>query len=234
MKRRDFVKVIAAVPAAVTVTFAQQTTTPPPEAAPVVTPQGATPPAGAPAVTAPPAPGYGGRGFQFTPPPPITAAVPDAVAATEAHFFSAQQLSALRKLSGTLVPPLNGYPGAVEAGVPEFLDFLISVSPADHQQIYVTGLDRLNADAKKQFEKPFAEVSPEQADALIRPGLAVWTNNSPPAEPFKRFISVAHRDIRTATTNSQAWNAAAVAAGERAPGVGLYWTPIDPDVEQYS
>jgi hypothetical protein len=233
MKRREFVKVLAAVPVAAGATFAQQSTTPPPEAAPVQVPRGATAPAGAPAVPA--GPGYGGgRGFQFTAPPPIAASVPDAVAETDTHFFDAQQLGALRKLSETLLPALNGYPGAVEAGVPEFLDFLVGASPADQQEIYLTGLDRLNADARKQFGKPFAEVTAAQADVIIRPGLAIWTNHSLPADPFKRFVCVAHRDIRTATTNSQAWNAAAVAAGERAPGVGLFWNPIDPDVEKYS
>ncbi len=147
MKRRDFVRIIAAVPAAATSTFGQQTVVPPQPATATASTQGSAVP-----------PALGGRTVNFTA-PPITSAVPDAVAETETHFFTGSQLAALRKLSETLMPPFNGYPGAVEAGTPEFLDFLVGVSPADRQQIYQSGLDRLNADAKKQFGKALAEAA---------------------------------------------------------------------------
>jgi hypothetical protein len=137
------------------------------------------------------------------------------------------------------MPPLNGYPGAVEAGVPEFIDFLTSVSPADRKQMYQAGLDELDREAKQQFSVPFAQASAEQADKLLRPLMAVWgigdhaPADHPPSEPFKRFINIAHQDIRTATINSQVWSEAAIAAGERAPGVDSYWAPIDPHIEMY-
>ena len=54
----------------------------------------------------------------------------------------------------------------------------------------------------------------------------------PPTEPYAKFINVAHSDIRTATINSQAWSDADVAAGEDPPGVGLYWYPVEPDVNK--
>jgi hypothetical protein len=41
-----------------------------------------------------------------------------------------------------------------------------------------------------------------------------------------------HSDIRTATINSQKWSEAEVAAGEERPGVGLYWYPVDPDINR--
>ena len=44
-------------------------------------------------------------------PLPMTAIVPDAVAQTNAHFFSAQQMATLRRLSEILMPPLKGYRG---------------------------------------------------------------------------------------------------------------------------
>jgi hypothetical protein len=139
-------------------------------------------------------------------------------------------MSALRKLSDTLVPASSGYPGALLAGTPEFIDFLIGASPVMQQKLYQSGLDHLNTEAKKQFGMPFAQVNADQADKLIRPGLATWLAEHPPADPFQHFMAIAHRDIRTATINSEAWSAAAVASGERAPGVGLYWSPIDPIV----
>jgi hypothetical protein len=215
MRRRDFVKAMVAVPVTARTMFGQQT-------------------------AAAPNPYEVARrqalGFKA---PPITSVVPDAVAQTEAHFFNELQFATLRKLSEILMPPLSGYPGAIQAGAPEFLDFLIGASPADRKQLYQSGLDRLNKEAKKQFGTSFAELNATQADKLLRPLLVVWAvaDHPPadhlPAEPLIRFVNVVHQDIRTATINSQAWSVAAVAAGERAPGIGLYWSPIDPDIEKY-
>ena len=172
----------------------------------------------------------GSFGFQS---PAIPATVPDAVAMTEQHYFHAEHMATLRKLGDVLLPPLNGYPGSTQACAPEFIDFLISVSPAERQHMYRSGLDRLNADAQKHFGVPFAKVNEEQADTLLRPWLRVWMRDHPPTEPFAAFINVAHEDIRTATMNSQAWSIAATSAGERAPGIDWYWSPIDPDIQMY-
>lgn len=167
------------------------------------------------------------------PNPSIPATVPDAVATTQGHFLDIDEMATLRKLGDILLPPLNGYPGSTQACAPEFLDFLLSVSPAERQDVYRFGLDRLNAEAHKHFSIPFAQVNAEQADTLLRPWLRTWMVDHPPTEPFARFVNVAHQDIRTATMNSQAWSIAATTQGERAPGVDWYWSPIDPDIQMY-
>jgi len=170
------------------------------------------------------------RGLLEVKPLPMASIVPDAVAHTNTHFFDEEQLATLRRLSEILLPPLNGYPGAKEAGTPEFIDFLIGVSPADRQQMYQSGLDRLNAEAKQHFGVAFAAVEKTQADQLLRPWLRTWMTDHPPTEPYAHFINIAHSDIRTATINSQAWSEAAIAAGQQTPDVGLYWFPVDPDI----
>ncbi len=85
-----------------------------------------------------------------------------------------------------------------------------------------------------KFGKAFAELSAKQADGIVRPALRPWMTDNPPLEAFPRFIALAHQDIRTATMNSEAWSLAAVASGERAPGVGLYWRAIDPDQKNWA
>ena len=172
------------------------------------------------------------RGLLEVKPLPVGTVLPDTVASANTKFFSEVQMATLRQLCEIMVPPLKGYPGAVDAGAPEFLDFLISVSPADRQQMYKSGLNRLETDAKKKFGLPFSAVNESQADALIRPWLKPWMNDHPPTEPFEQFINLAHADIRTATINSQAWSDAAVVAGEHPPGTGLYWKPVEPDLEE--
>jgi Gluconate 2-dehydrogenase subunit 3 len=241
MKRREFFKAAAATAAtaaasAAVSTIAQQA--PPPATAPTATPPAAPPMA----------PGRGQR----QPPPMSPATVPDLVATGDPHFFNHLQFATLRQLCVVMMPALSGYPSAVEAGVPEFLDFLVGASPSGRQQsyaaalagsaparqlitgsidrkkMYMAGLDRLDSEARKKFSKSFAALTPEQADALLAPALAPWEADHPPLDPFQRFVNVAHQDIRTATMNSAAWSAAAIAAGERAPGIGMYWSPVDP------
>lgn len=163
---------------------------------------------------------------------PMTATVPDAIAQTNAHFFNDKQSATLRRLSGILLPAMKGYPGATDAGTPEFIDFLIGVSPTDRQEMYQAGLDRLDTEAKQRFGVSFATATPAQADQLLRPWLRTWTTDHPPTEAYAHFINVAHSDIRTATINSQAWDEAARAAGQSTPDVGLYWFPVDPDIRR--
>jgi hypothetical protein len=185
------------------------------------------------------------------------ATVADLVATGDPHFFTHQQFATLRQLCVLMMPALNGYPSAVEAGVPEFLDFLVSATPTGRQQsyvaalagsvparqvvtgstdrrhMYVEGLERLESEARRRFSKSFAALNPDQADTLLAPALAPWMADHPPRDSFQRFVNVMHLDIRTSTMNSAAWSAAAVAAGERAPGIGMYWSPIDPRIERY-
>jgi len=178
---------------------------------------------------APPATGgRGGRGsfgaeqgvkeFEVTP--------PDAVADPAARFFTPPQFGALKKLSEALMPPMGGNPGAIECEAPEFLDFLIGVSPADRQQLYRGGLDALNAKAKAKFAKSFAELDVKQVDAVIRPLLAAtpWAWDLP-KDPVMQFIASVRTDVMTATRNSPLW---AEKAGTRGSAGQLKWLPIDP------
>jgi hypothetical protein len=225
MERRQFVMGLMAASVSGRALLAQSQTSS------VATPA-ATHPAAATAATPAPGPVPWMRGLLEVKPLPIGSLVPDAFATPSPKFFSDEQMATLRQLCEILLPPLKGFPGAVDAGAPEFLDFLISVSPEDRQQMYRSGLDRLERDAKRKCGVSFAAVTDAQADPLIRPHLKPWMTDHPPTEPFEQFLSLAHDDIRTATFNSKPWNDAAIAAGERPPGVGLYWYPVEADVEE--
>jgi len=214
MQRRDFVKAIVAATVSAGAATAQKPVALPPQAPKA------------------PAPEPWMRGLLEAKPLPMTPLAPDAVAQTDSHFFSATQTATLRHLAEILQPPYKSYPGAIEAGAPEFLDFLIGVSPVDRQQMYSSGLDRLESDAQRSFQKPFAALDDGQADKLIRPHLKAWLNDHPPAEPYARFINVAQEEIRLATINSAAWSDAAQAAGQRTPNIDLYWYPVEPDLRR--
>lgn len=230
MRRRDFVKGMMAASVGAKAMLGQSASGEgaQAQAAP------ATPPPTLPVAARAPAPGPVPwmRGLMESKPLPIGSVLPDAVASADTKFFSRVQMATLRQLCEVMMPPLKGYPGAMDAGAPEFLDFLISVSPPDRQKMYKSGLDRLDREARQKFGVAFASVTSTQADELLKPWVKTWMTDHPPSEPYEAFINLAHADIRTATMNSQVWADAAVAAGERTPGTGLYWFPVEPDVEE--
>lgn len=226
MRRRDFVKGILAASASARALAAQQAT----PAAPLTPP--AAPHTLPPAAPVAPGPTPWMQGLMEVKPLELSTLVPDAVAQTDAHFFNPQQTAMLERLCTLLMPALKGYPGALEAGAPEFLDFLIGVSPRDRKQMYQAGLDWLDEESRHKFLVVFAKTTDLQADALIRPWLRPWMTDHPPTEHRARFINLAHTDIRTATMNSQAWSEAAQAAGRISAGLDLYWYPVDPDIHR--
>jgi hypothetical protein len=226
MRRRDFVKGILAASATAKAMAAQQATAAA-QASPLTAPHNL--PAQGPVA---PGPVPWMRGLMEVKPLELRTLVPDSVAQTDAHFFNPQQTATLRRLCDALMPPLKGYPGALDAGTPEFLDFLIGVSPRDRKQLYLSGLDWLDAGAQRMFFTAFAKSTNVQADALIRPWLRVWMTDHPPTEEHAAFVNAAHADIRTATINSQAWSDAARATGRTTTGLDLYWYPVDPDVHR--
>jgi len=209
IQRRGFVRGLILAPAAQAALSAQQAAAPSPT-------QAATPARPAPAA-----------------PPKLKTTEADLTAEIRLHFFTASQFSVLQKLGELLMPPLKGNPGAIDAQAPEFLDFLISVSPSDRQQLYRDGLDHLDAQAKQKFGKGFSQLDAKQADSILRPLLTVryWTQDRP-TDRFQDFMAQVHDDLRTATTNSREWAEAAEKSGRRftrgSQTRGFYWAPIDP------
>jgi hypothetical protein len=96
--------------------------------------------------------------------------------------------------------------------------------------MYVSGLDWLDLEAKKKYKIPFAKLTAEQADAILKPWLQTWMNDHPPSEVHADFVNIAHNDIRTATINSKAWSDTTSAGAQERTPVALYWSPIEPDV----
>jgi len=208
MLRRDFVRAIVSAGLLPKALLAQQTTdTAPP----------------------PPAPVPWTLGLNPRTPLPVTEAA-DGIAETGANFFTSAHLMTFTRLCDLLLPPLNNKPGALQAGTPMFLDFLIGSSTEARKKVYSGGLDWLDVEAKSKYKLPFAQLNATQANELIEPWLRTWMQDHPPTEPHADFINVAHEDIRLATMNSKAWGDAGAAAGQDWVTGGLYWSPIEPDM----
>ena len=198
MRRRRFIQALAAAPAAPAL-LAQQT----------------QPPAQSPAPAA-----------DSAEPAPLDTSVADEAADPLPRFFSARQFATLRRLCDVLVPGAPGAPGALEAHVPEFMDFLIGDSPLDRQQLWLSGLDGLEHESQTRFRKSFADSDATQVDVLLAPLRQPW-NDQPSADPIARLLTVAKQEVRAAAFNSYERNLAASGGVRRRGGGGLYWLPVD-------
>lgn len=161
---------------------------------------------------------------------PVKLATVSAESAAEMsqQFFSPAQFATLQRLSALLQPAANGRPGAVEAGAAAFLDFLIGASLQPRQELYLDGLDYVDAESRREFSKPFPEITEAQADRILRPLLASWTYDAP-LDPRQRFLTALRADVRTATMNSKEMSVVPNASRRRrGGGASPYWLPIDP------
>ncbi|MEP7365200.1 MAG: gluconate 2-dehydrogenase subunit 3 family protein [Acidobacteriota bacterium] len=150
---------------------------------------------------------------------------PSLVGEQRSAFFDAMELSALRALANTLVPAFNGMPGAVEAGVPEFFDFVIGESPAARQQLWRSGLHELDAQSLKVFGVRFDKLTTEQTGKILEPLKAKWTFYGPP-DPFGKFLWEARAEMLQATLNSREY--AESNSGRRAAAASnYYWRSLD-------
>ena len=157
----------------------------------------------------------------------IELTVADAAAGTVPGFFDPEQFAALRRLADVLMPSNNGRPGALGAGVPEFLDFLIGHSPDDRQLLYRSGLDALNSESRRRLSVPFSELDSAGVEPLLAPLRRAWTPE-PPVDPLSLFLAAAKEDVRKATVNSLEWNTSpSESDGRRPRGMGMYWYTIE-------
>jgi hypothetical protein len=145
--------------------------------------------------------------------PKLETQSPEAAGAPVPRFFSPAQYKALAEVCRAVAPGGPSSPSAIDAEVPEFLDFLISESPPDTQALYRQGLDRIARDG----------AGAGTLASLTQP----WTYD-PPSDPFARFLRQAKQDILQATFNSRAQAELSSTQRRRGGGgLGYYWRSLD-------
>ena len=83
------------------------------------------------------------------------------------QFFAAAEYAVVERLAEIIIPS-DVTPGAKEAGVAEFIDFMVAGDP-ERQYPFRTGLVWLNAHSGQKFGRKFMELSPEQQNSLLEP-----------------------------------------------------------------
>lgn len=101
------------------------------------------------------------------------------------QFFNATEYALVERLAEMIIPS-DGTPGAREAGVAEFIDFIVAADP-DAQYAFRTGLTWLNAHSERRLGKRFVDLTPEQQTSLLEP-LAYKDKARPGEEDGREFF----------------------------------------------
>jgi|SRR5580658_4458064 gluconate 2-dehydrogenase gamma chain len=83
------------------------------------------------------------------------------------QFFTTAEYAVVERLAEMIIPT-DSTPGAKEAGVAEFIDFMVASDP-EAQYPFRTGLTWLNAHAEQTAGKRFVELTPEKQTSLLEP-----------------------------------------------------------------
>jgi gluconate 2-dehydrogenase gamma chain len=103
------------------------------------------------------------------------------------QFFTAAEYAVVERLAEIIIPS-DGTPGAKEAGVSEFVDFMVSSNP-EAQYAFRVGLAWLNAHSEQANGKRFVELTPEQQTSLLEP-LGFKDKARPGEEPGREFFAM--------------------------------------------
>jgi hypothetical protein len=106
-------------------------------------------------------------------------------------------LAILRALLDRLIPSEDGFPGAVDAGVENYLARQFAGSCAHEATRLARGLLQLDAESFARHGVPFVSLAPSRQDALLgdlEKGRAVssWPVEVGPAAFFARMVDLAH------------------------------------------
>ncbi|MCB0518075.1 MAG: gluconate 2-dehydrogenase subunit 3 family protein [Lewinellaceae bacterium] len=83
------------------------------------------------------------------------------------EYFTTDEGGLVEAIVGRIIP-LTDTPGAIEAGVPQFIDTMMAGFYQEKEKnTFREGLKKVEEDAKAAHGKPFAKLSEEEQDALL-------------------------------------------------------------------
>ena len=82
-------------------------------------------------------------------------------------FLTASEYATLARLTDAIIPPAET-PGAAAAGVPEYIDRVVSLN-VEHQSLMRDGLAWLDAQAQTRFSRDFRALDEGQQTSILQP-----------------------------------------------------------------
>ena len=107
-------------------------------------------------------------------------------------FFTPAQHRTVDVLAELIIPADDRSPGAHEAGVADYIDYVLGQSPPEDGAAWTAGLAALDQASTRDYGKRFAELSAEQQTAMLT---AAAKNEFSPATPLEHFF----RDAKSHT-----------------------------------
>jgi hypothetical protein len=114
-----------------------------------------------------------------------------AAGASGPKALAAAEFRTLERLTDLIIPVDNGKPGALQAGVPAWIDALLNVN-AELKSKYAEGLTWLDATMQSRNGRDFVSATPEQQTALLDL-IAFKKNASADLNPGIEFFALARR-----------------------------------------
>jgi hypothetical protein len=87
---------------------------------------------------------------------------------SELRFFTAAEMTSIALMTDLIIPTDEQSPGAKDAGVPAFIDLMVSESSVETKNLWRNGLAAIDEFCKKEFGNTFATLTSEQQVAVLR------------------------------------------------------------------
>jgi hypothetical protein len=92
----------------------------------------------------------------------------DAETQSQLRFFTATEMTSISLMSDLIIPADEQSPGAKDAGVPAFIDLMVSESSVETKNLWRNGLSAIDQLCKKEFGNGFGTLSSEQQVATLK------------------------------------------------------------------
>ena len=87
---------------------------------------------------------------------------------SQLRFFTPAEMTSIALMTDLIIPTDEQSPGAKDAGVPAFIDLMVSESSVETKNLWHNGLAAIDEFCKKEFGNTFATLTSEQQVAVLR------------------------------------------------------------------
>jgi gluconate 2-dehydrogenase gamma chain len=106
------------------------------------------------------------------------------------RFLNVEEFDTLAAISEAIIPTDDHSPGARDAGVPLYIDAVLTESEDEQRIFWKQGLAAVNRLAEKSYGRRFSACAASQQEELL---LKISANEESPATPEERFFVAAKR-----------------------------------------
>lgn len=111
-----------------------------------------------------------------------------AAKAEKPRYFTAAEMASITAMSELIIPADDHSGGAKDAGVPAFIDLMVSSSPEEVRKMWREGLAAVDAESRKKNQKVFAEAAEKDQIDLLKD---LAKNEFDPKTPAEKLFRAA-------------------------------------------